>query len=285
MRLVVRKERDQGAPEAVAERALARFREAAASSLPLRGEVADELAAEARPALHALLFATATDQSENPESLEHHETLAMVTLLARRLALLGGTPTAALRLAPALLESVRAEGWAVPPRLDSALTTVAVEGFVRGREERLGLDAARDVIGRIPVVLLAERCLAVFPRGHYESEQLEAAMEELGRRLFREEHRVCLVVLEGLTQVATGTARALLSIDETARTLGAVAIFAGMTDEFREAAERGGLTLEHLHLTADPAEGLRRALSVAGYAVRRVSWLPAPIREWFAQGR
>jgi anti-anti-sigma regulatory factor len=282
---VQRVDREGDGAEVVAERAIERFRIAASAALPLRADLADELSAEARPAVHALLFATASHTADDPESLEHHETLAMVTLLARRLALLGGTPTAALRLTDTLLESVRAEGWEVPTRLDPALTTVAVEGFVRGREERASTEAARDAVSRIPIVRLAEGCLGVFPRGHYESERLEAAMEELGRRLFREEIRVCLVDLAGVSGLSASAARALLSIDESARTLGVVAIFAGMGEELREAALRGGLVLDHLNLAVDAAEGLRRALSVAGFAVRRVSWLPAPIRDWFAQGR
>ncbi len=272
-------------PEVVAEDAIARFREASASRLPLRAALADDLACEARPAVHALLFATANERVEDPESLEHHETLAMITLLGRRLALLGGTPTAALRLVPTLLAAVREANWPVPPGLDESLTTVAVEGFVRGREERILAEAAKDAVDRIPVVALADGCLAVLPRGRYDSEHLEAAMEELGRRMFREEVSVVLVVLDGLADVTAATARALLSIDEYARTLGVTAIFAGMDARFEEAAERAGVDRTHLTLASDAPDGVRRAFSIAGYAVTRVSWLPAPIREWFTQSR
>ncbi len=272
-------------PVDVAEDALARFRASAVSALPLRAALADELAAEARPAVHALLFATSSDRMGDLESLEHHETLAMVTLLGRKLALLGGTPTAALRLTRTLLAAVRDTGWGVPPSLDEPLATVAVEGYVRGREERLRTDAAKDAVDRIPIVALAEGCLAVFPRGDYDPDRLEPAMDGLGRRLFREEATVCLVVLDGLEGLSPAAARALLSIDESARTLGATAIFSGVTTSFLEAAERAGVDVANLVLVADAAEGVRRALSIAGYAVRRVSWLPAPIREWFTQGR
>ncbi|MBC7173936.1 MAG: hypothetical protein H5U40_15960 [Polyangiaceae bacterium] len=272
-------------PEAVAEQALERFRVVATTALPLRATLAETLATEAKPTVHALLFATAVERVANPESLEYHETLAMVALLGRSLGLIGGTPTAALRLVPTLLASVREVGWPIPSNLDESLTTVAVEGYVRGREERLVADAAKDAVARIPVIQIAEGCLAVFLRGRYDSEHLTAAMEELGRKLFREEASVCLVVLDGLVDATAGTARAVLSIDEVARTLGVRAIFTGIDERFEEAADRAGLDRTHLFCVGDPAEGVKRALSISGYAVRRVSWLPSPIREWFTQTR
>jgi hypothetical protein len=271
-------------PEAVAEDALGRFRRTCVSALPLRAALAEELAVEARPTVSALLVATSHGRVDDTESLEHHETLALLTLLGRKLALLGGTPTAALRLAPTLLRAVRDAGWALPPSLDEPLTTLAVEGYVRGREERIHGDAAKDAVDRIHTVALAEGCLAVFPKGSYEPDLLEAAMEELGRRMFRQEASVCLVVLDGVSNVTPAMARAVLSIDESARTLGATAIFAGMNTAFTEAADRAGLDRSHLHVAEDVTDGVRRALSIAGYALKRVSWLPAPIRDWFTQG-
>lgn len=269
----------------VAEDAIVRFRTASTASLPLAAMLVDDLASEARPAVQALLFATSTPRAENPESLEHHETLAMFTLLGRRVAVLGGTPTAALRLVSMLLAAIRECEWPVPFYLDETLSTVAMEGYVRGREERILGEAARQAVGRIPMVSLAEGCIAVLPRGAYDSEHLAAAMEELGRRMFREDMRACLVVLDGLEDVTAATARALLSVHEYARTLGVTAVFAGMDSRFAEAADRAGVDRSRLTLAPDAVSGVRRALSNAGYALRRIDWLPAPIREWFARGR
>ena len=92
-------------PEALAERILARFCDEGLSSISLRPEVKTELALEARPAVHALLFGLGTDRAGDASSLEHHESLAMVTLLGRALALSGATPTPVLRVVPALLTS------------------------------------------------------------------------------------------------------------------------------------------------------------------------------------
>src|SRR5690606_24181028 len=131
--------------------------------------------------------ATAGGADEGLDSLDHHETLAMATLLGRKLALVGATPTAAQRLVPALLGALRAEGWAGPPAIDDALGVLLVEGFVRGREESLVGAAARDVAARIPVVPIAPGVLGVFPVGHYDAAPVTEVMEALSRRLFREE--------------------------------------------------------------------------------------------------
>ena len=119
-------------PEALAERILARFEGEGLADISLRPEVKVELALEARPAVHALLFGLGTDRAGDAASLEHHESLAMVTLLGRALArlelvkmlalagliaALAGPVGLALAWVLVAVVNVQAFGWRLPLHL------------------------------------------------------------------------------------------------------------------------------------------------------------------------
>lgn len=265
-------------PEVIADRIASRLRSDVAARLPLRATAVDELALEARPAIHALLFATATERADDATSLEHHETTAMVTLLGRSFAMHDATPTAAMGIVPALLAAFRAEGLDVPASLDAPLATVFVEGYVRGREERLHAEALRDAVHRIPVLHLFRGCAATVLRGDYGTEELTTRFEEVARQLFAHETRVFIADVEGLADPAPGTIRALVGLHDNARMLGLKLVLAGVESGFREQAALIGLDFAGIDVAPDFAAALERALEICELGLRPDGFLTRPLR-------
>lgn len=178
--------------EHAADRIVACLRERA-SRLPLRASFVEALGREARPAVHALLFALATERASDPASLEHHETMAMLALLGRSFALEGTTPTAAAGVVPAILEAFRDEGFAVPSELDAPLGLVFLEGFVRGREERLRADLAKQALEHVVLIEPLPRIGIVVIRGDHDAELLASHLEALAREAFARELAACVL--------------------------------------------------------------------------------------------
>src|SRR5687768_10169223 len=142
----------------------------------------EELAAETRPVVEALLFATSSGAAD-ANAIEHHEGLAMVTLLGRRVGALGATPSAALALVPSLAAGFRESGRTLPPALHGPLQAMCMEGYVAGREEHLVREHANRFAESQPVVKIAPRVLALFLSGEHESEDLAEVVDRLGRQM------------------------------------------------------------------------------------------------------
>ncbi|MCA9536354.1 MAG: hypothetical protein KC593_21880 [Myxococcales bacterium] len=263
-------------PEALAERILARFCDEGLSSISLRPEVKTELALEARPAVHALLFGLGTDRAGDASSLEHHESLAMVTLLGRALALSGATPTPVLRVVPALLSAFRAEGAEPTDALEAALQAVCLEGFVRGREEAVERRVRRGHEQAIAPFILADGVVALRLVGDLSADALVAMIEELGRALFRADARACVVDVNPLSAPTPRRARALLSAHEVALTLGVRCIYSGL--DARWQGELRDVDLSTLTLADTFAEATALALAAAGSRIARASLLPGALR-------
>lgn len=263
-------------PEALAERILARFESQGLGAISLRPEVKAELVLEARPAVHALLFGLGTDRAGDATSLEHHESLAMVTLLGRALALSGATPTPVLRVVPALLRAFRDEGAEPTQAFEEALQAVCLEGFVRGREEAVERRVRRGHEQAIAPFALADGVVALRLVGDLSPDAVTALIEELGRALFRAEARACVVDVNPLAAPTARRARALLAAEEVCRTLGVRCVYSGLDARWR--AELAGVDLSALTLAGNFAEATALALAAAGSRIAPTSRLPTALR-------
>jgi hypothetical protein len=263
-------------PEALAERILARFESEGLALISLRPEIKAEVALEARPAIHALLFGLGTDRAGDASSLEHHESLAMVTLLGRALALLGATPTPVLRIVPALLAAFRAEGAEPTSAFEDALQAVCLEGYVRGREEAIEKRVRRTHEQSVAPFTLVEGVVVLRLVGDLSADAIVTIIEELGRAMFRQDARACIVDLNPLAAPTPRRARAVLTAEELARTLGVRCIYSGL--DARWLAELGDVDVTELTLVPTFAEATTLALAAAGSRVARASRIPSALR-------
>jgi hypothetical protein len=251
--------------ERVAERARAIFTERVALERDLA--LAAPLAIETRPVAEALLEGLAHLRRVDVRAAELREALALASLLGRRAAVLGATPTAALAIAPALLEAASHED---PRALELAdvVQAVCMEGYVAATEEAAEERAARRAADAIPVLEPAPRCFLIAPAGVQDAEQLERVLDELGRRLLERDARACVIEISRLADPDRERARRLFAIDATCKMLGVVCVFSGVGATWTSAAREAGLDLEHLRIAEDLPAALRIALDACGLELR-----------------
>ena len=218
---------------AILDAFLERFR--AAVSFEVDRELADDLRNEARPAAQALHFATSMDTAHDETSLDHHEGMAMVSLLGRRAALRGATPMGALRLVPALLDALVTTGAPeIPDDYASMLSVSCIEGFVRGREERLATQIAEEAARAIPTLRVSEGVLALVLAGDHEAAVLQHRGAELARELFATEGVGAVIDVSRLLHPDRSRGAAVLETIESIATIGAASAVSGMTETWRE---------------------------------------------------
>lgn len=241
-------------------------------------ELVDELRAEARPVIEALLFADKAG-SADVNAIEHHEGLAMVTLLGRRAGALGATPSAVLALVPSLSAGFRDAGKPLSPAIHQALQAMCMEGYVAGREEHLQRDFAQRTAQAQPIVRVAPRCLAVFLAGHHDADDLAEVIDRLGRTMLDANALGCVVDLERLEEPAPDRAAEVFNADAAARMLGATCVFTGVSPAWMDAARRARVPTDLIALEPSFERGLHRALAACGLEVRPIGWLPEKIRK------
>lgn len=241
--------------------------------LPLRRAFVDSLAHESGPAVHALLFALTTDRALDTNALEHHESTAMVALLGRSFALEGATPTAACGIVPALLDGFREAGFAVPPALDAPLLSVFVEGFVRGREEKLRADLGARALAHVVLSEILPKIGLVTIRGEHDCEQLGRHLESIARQAFALELSVCVVDVS-VSCDPSDYEEPVLHFAELVASIGTGVIFVGPTAE-AWATRLDGEACESLRAAVD------RALVWARLIVRGDRAFVVPFRALF----
>lgn len=260
---------------------VARFRERYAAGAPFREDrgLAPELGLEASPVLSAL--ATAIARGGDLSGPEHHEALAMVTLLGRRAGNLGATPTAALTLVPALAHALGPGGASLA---DGPLTALCMEGYVAGREERIREEAVQIARDAAPLGMLAERCAGLFLGGQLTAEAIAELVDRLGSLMLRSDAAAAVVDVGRLRSPDRERAAEVVAADGTARMLGARCVFVGLEPWL---AELGPDALDRDLLLREPdlASGLRHALDLAGISLRAQRTLPGRLRAFLARGR
>jgi hypothetical protein len=253
------------------ERALAAFREHYVRAAPFREDrkQAEELVLEARPAVEDLLFA-ADQGAVDLQGFEHHEGLAMVTLLGRRAAELAITPTAALALVPALLEGFRAVECPLPEAAGTHLQALCIEGYVASRGDRAQQEAGHRAAGAVPVVRIAPGCIALVLAGRHDPERLGEVVERFGRELFETDARACVVDLSRMKEPTADRAVEVFGAHATARMLGTRCVFAGVSEGWLDAARQARVDVELLEREPSFDKALERALGLCGLEIRRI---------------
>lgn len=227
---------------------------------------------EARPAVESLDMALSLDTADDIRSLGHHESLAMFSLLGRRLARIGASVVLAHRLAPTLLDAFPEER-AVVPSVREGLELACLEGFVLGREEKVADEAAARAAEAMPSARIAEGVHLLVLAGLHEADVITERVEEFGRELHRADARACIVELSTLADPDPRRASAVLGAEETARMLGAHCAFAGVTAAWREAFTDAGVDADHDALLPTLEAALEAAYRAAGLTLTR----PGPL--------
>ena len=248
----------------------ASFRAYFARSVAFREDaaLADALSAEAEPVLEALHVALAP----GGPSGALHEPYALATLLARRAALLGATPSTVLTLAAALGAGL-ADGGGVTPdaELGRALSIVCIEGYCGARDERIEcvlLAAAAQAQVAVP---LGPRCLAIFLAGRHDERALGETLDGFARRLLHDEIVSCLLDVSRLAQLDApdeALARAVANFCALASTLGVSLTICGASAALRARFAqwlRGGAPPRYAR---DYADAQAHALAQAGLVVK-----------------
>lgn len=255
----------QDAAARIAERFGALFAERAV--LARDRSIASALATESRPVAEALLEGVSGAARVDARAGELRETLALASLLGRRAAVLGATPSGALEIAPVLLEAARDDA---PRALDllDALRAVCIEGYFAAFEEGLEERGARRAADAIAVVDVVPGCIAVFAAGLQEPDELARVLDDLGRRMLERGSRACIVDATLLREPHPERARHLFAVRATCEMLGVVCIFVGVDGAWRRAAAEAGIDLAEARIEADFPSALRSGLDVCGFELR-----------------
>ncbi|MGE0787552.1 MAG: hypothetical protein AB7S26_17895 [Sandaracinaceae bacterium] len=234
-----------------------------------------ELTREARPLLEALIEGIASCDEADAERPELRESLALASLLGRRAAALGATPTATSRLADALLAAVPEAAPIAGP-----IREVMLEGFLAEREDDAEARGAARAAGAIALVEIASGCFLLPVAGDQDADRLEARLEEIGRALLERGAIALVVHVGGLGVADPERAARLFGVHETCAFLGVRCHFAEVGEPWLVAARERGLATDDLTIHARFADALDRALDEAGHAlgpkrgwVRLTSWL------------
>jgi hypothetical protein len=256
------------------------FRTAYLEGCPFREDraLAEELTLEAAPAIEALGFALDQNAHGDLSRIEHHEGLAMVTLLGRRAGALGATPTAAIHLVPAIVRALDASGRKVPEALVRPLTAMCFEGYVAAREDAIESAQASAAIDNAAIVRFVPRGLLLILSGEHQPEVLSEIVERLGRQMLKHDAAAAVVDLTGLEGPNEERAIEVFGAHSAARMLGATCIFVGATDAWLAAARAARVDVDMLTCDETFDDALRRALSLCGFELKTTSWLPGPLK-------
>ena len=188
-------------------------------------DLAAELRDEARPAIEAMAMALTLGAADDARTLGHHESLALVSLLARRAATLGATPSGADRIVRSIRHAFRECGRPIPAAAIDALSLAALEGYVMGREERVRQEQEERIASELGGRTLVDGVEWLSLVGELESETLDSIVEEFARRLHRRGAKAALVDVSALVGPDRRCAHSVLALDESARMLGVSAVF------------------------------------------------------------
>lgn len=240
-------------------------------------DLADTLASEVLPVAEALLDGLGAASRVDRDAPELREALALTSLLGRRAALLGVTPTGALAIVPALIAALSGEtdrGAA----LSQALIEVCIEGYVAERDEQAAERAAARAAKAIPVVEVAPGCVVVIAAGLQDAGELERVIDDVGRVLLERGARACVMDAGALEAPDPERARYLFAIHATCMMLGVECVFSRVSDAWIAAGRDAGLRTEELRVEPQLTEALRIALAACDLELRRRAGLGDVLR-------
>jgi hypothetical protein len=263
---------------ALIESAAERFAELFTQRVSLAGDraLAGDLAVEARPVFEALLVGAAGAARIDAREPELREAIALASLLGRRAAVLGATPSAAISIAPLLIEAL---GRADLEALRDTIAAVSIEGYCAERDDQAAALAHRRAADAMPIVELAPGVIAFFPAGVQEPDELERVIDDLGRRLLERDARACVVHLGGLREPDRDRAGRVLAVRSTCAMLGVECVISGLSEAWARAAREARVELEELTIEPDLSAALRRA----GIEPREKSGIGQLLKRWISK--
>lgn len=225
---------------------------------------------ELDPVLESLYVALIP--SEGP--LAVHEAYAYLSLLCRRVGVLGATPAAALVLVHAITQALRSVGVRLLDEGAVALSIVAMEAYTQGHDERLTRELRRAAADTQVVVELARGVHGVFLAGVHDEPDLTPMLEQAARELLRDNAKSCLLDLSRLRVDDEDLARGIGRFIASAVTLGVATFVFGATPELQSRLSEWGLRDDGPLLFVHEYERAHTlALAAAGQQIR-------PIRGW-----
>ena len=234
---------------------------------PTGGVTLDSIEKEVAPVLPLLVELPAHERAEGDfGSFQFRECFTVLTLLGRRLALLDLTPTAAVQVIDLVLSSIDDAGDGATARFERRARTAAVEGFVRGREERVTQTAETRASRPVRPLRIDDSTFALVVSGVHEPSVLSEQVDALGRAMLDTDATVAIVDLTQLGEPNRDRARAVFAADEMTRMLGGVCVFSGVDPRWKAAAADGRIHLDELRVVASLADALRLARELAGQA-------------------
>ena len=235
-----------------------RFRQRLERACPPTGGVAPTaIAAEVESVLPLLEELPIEDRIRGDfDAFEFREAFTLLTLLGRRLALLDLTPSGAAEVVDLALGSVARPDDPATDAFDSRARLAAVEGFVRGREERVAADADLRARRAVRPLRIDRSVFALIVSGVHEPEAMTEYVDALGRAILDADARVGIVDLTQLDEPNRDRARAIFAADEVTRMLGVPCLFSGVDPRWRAAAIDARIDLDGLTITATLAKAL-----------------------------
>ena len=215
---------------------------------------------EVLPVLPLLLELPIEDRAgQDFESFRFREVMTVLTLFGRRLALLDLTPTSAVAIVEAALDATRASEDPPTPEFNRHARVAAVEGFVRGREERVATNAERRASAPIQPLRIDANTYALVVSGVHEPEAIGEYVDALGRAMLEGDASIGIVDLSQLGEPSRDRARAIFAADEVVRMLGGRCIFSGVDAGWTASANAAHVDLSLVQLTARFGEALDAA--------------------------
>jgi anti-anti-sigma regulatory factor len=230
-------------------------------------ELAADLCEQAAPVLEAL-----TRGLDGAQGVDH-EAACLISLLGRRAALQGGTPTALLAIERGLLEAVRATGDALDEARTTKLATILIEGYVAGHDERVRADAQRSLSRAHRLIELSPRVFAICVLDGVAPDALSPALEEAERELLRRNATSLLVDVSALTSASEELYRLVFHLCATGGQLGVHVVMVGLSDETAQSLSGLRIDLSSIERTDTFVQGLEAALRAAAIELK-------PRRRW-----
>jgi len=231
---------------------------------PTGGVTLRAVEAEVAPVLPLLIELPVEERARGDfESFQFRECFTVLTLLGRRLALLDLTPTAAIQVVELALTAIDGPDQPTTGDFRQRARTAAVEGFVRGREERVAGDAETRASRPVRPLRVDGNTFALIISGVHEPAELSEHVDALGRAMLDGDAGVAIVDLSQLGEPNRDRARAIFGAEEVSRMLGAACIFSGVDPRWRSAATDARIHLDELQLVPTLAMALERASLLA----------------------
>lgn len=230
---------------------------------PTGGTGLGAIAAEVAPVLPFLTEIPAEERARGSfESFQFRECFTVLTLLGRRLALLDLTPTAAVQVVDLALRAIDDGDEPTTDAFRRCARTAAIEGFVRGREERVAENAEVRASRPVRPLLLDHGTFGLIISGVHEPSALSEHVDALGRAMLDANGAVGIVDLSQLGEPNKDRARAIFGAEEVTRMLGGTCIFSGVDPRWRAAAADAHIHLEELQVVPTLANALEQARMV-----------------------